>query len=131
AVYISHGLEDTRDVVLRLVGPTLERAAQLGAGLDWKTSLQELAASLGMAPVEYQADGTGPDHARVFEAQALVDGREWGRGRGTSKKLAEQRAAENAYRRLSASTAVGAEGAEEAAKPAREERPEPRDQRLG
>ncbi|MDR2566998.1 MAG: ribonuclease III, partial [Bifidobacteriaceae bacterium] len=39
AVYISHGLEDTRDVVLRLVGPTLERAAQLGAGLDWKTSL--------------------------------------------------------------------------------------------
>ncbi|MDR2378695.1 MAG: ribonuclease III [Bifidobacteriaceae bacterium] len=104
AVYLSHGLETTKEVILRLAGPTLERAASLGAGLDWKTSLQELVAGLGMSPVEYRAEGTGPDHARVFEAEVWVDGRERGRGKGSSKKLAEQRAAEDAYRRLGAET---------------------------
>ncbi|MDR1635074.1 MAG: ribonuclease III [Bifidobacteriaceae bacterium] len=107
AVYLSHGLDATRQVVLRLLGPTLDRAAKLGAGLDWKTSLQELAAALGMTPVEYQADGAGPDHARVFEAVVVVAGNEWGHGAGTSKKLAEQRAAEDAYRRLNAASDAG------------------------
>jgi ribonuclease-3 len=105
AIYICHGLEETRRVVLRLVGPTLKTAASLGAGLDWKTSLQELVAARGLNPVEYQAEGTGPDHARVFEAAVLIDGEEWGRGNGTSKKLAEQRAAASAYERLRESAA--------------------------
>jgi ribonuclease-3 len=100
AVYICHGLEETRRLVLRLAGPTLKAAASLGAGLDWKTSLQELVASRGLKPVEYQAEGRGPDHARVFDAVVLVGGEEWGHGSGTSKKLAEQRAAADAYERL-------------------------------
>ncbi|MDR2372969.1 MAG: ribonuclease III [Bifidobacteriaceae bacterium] len=100
AVYLSHGLETTREVVLKLIGPTLRQAASLGAALDWKTSLQELAAARGLGPVEYQAEGDGPDHARVFEATALIDGQDWGQGQGTSKKQAEQRAAEDAYQRL-------------------------------
>ncbi|MDR1186487.1 MAG: ribonuclease III [Bifidobacteriaceae bacterium] len=105
AVYLCHGLDITREAILSLLEATLERAASLGAGLDWKTSLQELVSSLAMSPVEYQADGTGPDHARVFEATVSADGREWGRGAGTSKKMAEQRAAEDAYGRLRADSA--------------------------
>jgi ribonuclease-3 len=107
AVYLCHGLAPTRAAILNLLGPTLKRAANLGAGLDWKTSLQELVATMGLSPVEYQAEGSGPDHARVFSATVVVDGIEWGLGSGTSKKLAEQRAAENAYQRLS--TAAGAD----------------------
>jgi ribonuclease-3 len=100
AVYLTHGMEPTRTVVERLVGPSLARAAQLGAGLDWKTSLQELTAQAGKAVPEYRAEAEGPDHARVFTAWATVGDADLGIGRGTSKKAAEQAAAEDAYRRL-------------------------------
>ena len=100
AVYLTHGLEVARGVVDRLVGPTLERAADLGAGLDWKTSLQELVASLGLGVPQYVVTGEGPDHARIFTAQVVVADEVRGTGAGTAKKIAEQEAAEAAYTAL-------------------------------
>ncbi|MDR3360789.1 MAG: ribonuclease III [Bifidobacteriaceae bacterium] len=100
AAYLCNGLEDTRRLVLDLVGATLAEAARLGAGLDWKTSLQELAAARGLGTVEYRSQASGPDHARHFAAQVLVDAVERGSGSGSAKKVAEQRAAEAAYRLL-------------------------------
>ncbi|HEY0187189.1 MAG TPA: ribonuclease III [Cellulomonas sp.] len=97
AIYLAHGLETSREVVLRLVGPTLTAAADLGAGLDWKTSLQELTAGLGLGAPGYQVTSDGPDHARVFTADAVVAGEVRGSGTGSAKKLAEQRAAARAY----------------------------------
>ncbi|MGN8246078.1 ribonuclease III [Cellulomonas soli] len=111
AVYLSHGLEPARTLVTRLVGPTLSAAADLGAGLDWKTSLQELSAQLGLGAPSYDVVGEGPDHARTFTAHAVVGGEVRGAGTGPAKKLAEQDAAAAAYRALEAlraeSTAVG------------------------
>ncbi len=97
AVYLTHGLEVSREVVGRLVGPTLEAAARLGAGLDWKTSLQELAARLGLGSPHYDVQGEGPDHARVFTARITVADELCGQGTGPAKKVAEQEAAEAAY----------------------------------
>ncbi|GEA83448.1 MAG: ribonuclease III [Cellulomonas sp.] len=97
AIYLSHGLETARAVVERLVGPTLANAAHLGAGLDWKTSLQELSAGLGLGAPHYDVQGEGPDHARTFTAHAVVGGEVRGTGVGPAKKLAEQQAAEAAY----------------------------------
>lgn len=108
AVYLSHGLEVSRGVVMTLVGPTLTAAADLGAGLDWKTSLQELTAALGLGAPVYQVTSDGPDHARTFTADAVVAGEVRGSGTGTAKKLAEQRAAALAYTALQA----GADGAD-------------------
>ncbi|MDR2453849.1 MAG: ribonuclease III [Bifidobacteriaceae bacterium] len=102
AAYLCNGLEPTRRAVLGLVGATLEEAAQLGVALDWKTSLQELVAGLGLGDVEYRSQSSGPDHARTFTAQVVVDAVEYGSGAGSAKKVAEQRAAESAYRRISA-----------------------------
>lgn len=102
AVYLSHGLETARELVDRLVSPTLEAAADLGAGLDWKTSLQELSALLGLGAPQYEVTGEGPDHARTFTAHAVVGGEVRGTGTGTAKKLAEQEAAAAAYAALSA-----------------------------
>src|SRR6187431_1675659 len=48
AVYLTHGIEKSAEVVLRLVGPTLAAAALSGVALDWKTSLQEAAAERGL-----------------------------------------------------------------------------------
>lgn len=100
AVYLCHGLEPTRGLIERLVGPTLEAAATLGAGLDWKTSVQELAAERGLGVPTYLVEGTGPDHERSFSAQLVLEGVPWGRGEGTSKKVAEQHAAAQAYAAL-------------------------------
>jgi len=100
AVYLSHGVETTRQVVLRLMAAALTRAADLGAGLDWKTSLQELVSARDMGVIEYRTEATGPDHARVFLARAVIDGRVLGHGSGTAKKTAEQQAAGNAYQLL-------------------------------
>jgi len=101
AVYLSHGLEVARELVMRLVGPTLESAARLGAGLDWKTSLQELTSRLGLGTPVYEVEGVGPDHDRTFTARILVEGVERGTGTGTAKKIAEQVAAQAAFEALS------------------------------
>ena len=42
AVYLDLGIEVSRELILRLLDEQLAEAAELGAGLDWKTSLQEL-----------------------------------------------------------------------------------------
>ena len=97
AVYLTHGIDVARDVILRIVGPTLEAAATSGVALDWKTSLQEATAERGMGAPTYSAEGTGPDHERVFTATVIVDGEAYGTGTGSSKKHAEQEAAERAY----------------------------------
>ncbi len=108
AVYLAHGLTVARELVERLVGPTLRAAAGLGAGLDWKTSLQELAALRGLGVPSYDVVSTGPDHARVFSATVSLSGRVEGAGEGTAKKVAEQRAAQQAYEVLTARSAAGA-----------------------
>ncbi len=101
AAYLSSGMDATRELVLRLVGPLMESSANLGAGLDWKTSLQELTAAGSLGALEYRVTATGPDHARVFTADAVVAGASAGTGSGGSKKEAEQAAAADAYRNLS------------------------------
>jgi ribonuclease III len=99
AAYLSHGMETARDLVHRLMDDTLAAAADLGAGLDWKTSLQEAAAERGFGAPVYDVVAEGPEHARVFHAQVTA-GPVLGMGDGSAKKHAEQAAAEQAYRAL-------------------------------
>jgi ribonuclease III len=100
AVYLEHGLTVAADVVHKLFDPVLADAAQRGAGLDWKTSLQELTATLGLGVPEYAVSEEGPDHAKSFTAVARVGGESFGSGAGRSKKEAEQKAAEAAWTAL-------------------------------
>ena len=97
AMYISTGFEKTTDCLLRLVSPTLNSAMAMGAGLDGKTALQELVASLGKASLEYQVTMSGPDHDKNFEATAVVGGEAVAIGTGKSKREAEQAAARSAF----------------------------------
>lgn len=110
AVYLQYGLETARGVVLRLFSGLLAAAPQLGAGLDWKTSLQELAAAGGLGVPEYRVSEEGPDHAKVFAARVLLSGAVRGTGSGRTKKEAEQNAAAAAYTALQ-EAAAGVDGA--------------------
>ncbi|AFR48638.1 ribonuclease III [Gordonia sp. KTR9] len=100
AVFLSHGLETSQRVILRLFDERIDRAGRLGAGLDWKTSLQELSSERGFGPPQYQISATGPDHNKEFTATALVAGESLGEGVGRTKKEAEQQAAAHAWRVL-------------------------------
>lgn len=102
AVYLSGGHEGGARLVHLLFDPMLKAAAVMGAGLDWKTSLQELSALHELGVPEYVITDDGPDHAKTFTARVRVAERLHGHGVGRSKKEAEQQAAESAYRTLSA-----------------------------
>ena len=107
ATYLTQGLEATREVVTRLVARLLEAAPSRGAGLDWKTSLQELAAVHHLGAPSYEVTSEGPDHERVFTAAAVVADEVRGTGTGPSKKVAEHAAAEVAYATILASHGDG------------------------
>src|SRR5699024_10715080 len=69
AVYLHAGSHGAAEPVHRLFDPVMASAADLGAGLDWKTSLQELSADNGLGVPEYMLSETGPDHDKTFTAQ--------------------------------------------------------------
>ncbi|HVE63217.1 MAG TPA: ribonuclease III [Mycobacteriales bacterium] len=102
AAYIDRGLTTASKLVHRFFDPLMEEASTRGASLDWKTSLQELAAARLLGVPEYAVAESGPDHAKRFVATSVVGGSARGTGEGRSKKEAEQRAAEEAWTQLNA-----------------------------
>jgi ribonuclease-3 len=100
AIYLEHGAAAAREVILRLFGELLDTAPTLGAGLDWKSSLQELTASRGLGAPVYNVTSTGPDHDKEFTATVVIAEREYGTGVGKTKKEAELKAAAAAWNSL-------------------------------
>lgn len=110
AVHLSGGIETSSALVHRLFDPLIDAASALGAGLDWKTSLQELTAERGLGVPEYVITDDGPDHMKTFTARVKVGGDLYGNGVGRSKKEAEQAAAETAYAELEAASPTASAG---------------------
>lgn len=102
AIYVQFGIERAAEVIHRVFDPVIAVAAELGAGLDWKTSLQEISANNGLGVPHYVLVGTGPDHDKSFTAEVVVGEQTFGGGLGRSKKEAEQMVAEIAWRAISA-----------------------------
>ena len=100
AVYLDSGLDAASTLVHNLVDDLIVASATLGAGLDWKTSLQELTSQAMLGVPEYHVSETGPDHQKLFTAAAVVAGRVQGVGQGRSKKEAEAQAAQAAWSAL-------------------------------
>ena len=100
AMDLTQGLDGAGEFVHRIFDPLITASADLGAGLDWKTSLQEAAAAADQGLPEYVVEDSGPDHEKEFAARVIVGGQVLGTGVGRSKKIAEQQAAEAAYRAL-------------------------------
>jgi ribonuclease-3 len=109
AVYVAVGIGGADSFVHRLFDPLIDDAARRGAGLDWKTSLQELTAAQVLGVPYYEIDEAGPDHEKTFTAHVRVGGAVYGSGTGRSKNEAEQQAAEEAWNRIreSAEDALG------------------------
>jgi ribonuclease-3 len=100
AIYLEHGINVAREVILRLFAGLLDTAPTLGAGLDWKSSLQELTAARGLGVPTYLVTSTGPDHDKEFTATVVISDVEYGKGIGRTKKEAELKAAAAAWKAL-------------------------------
>ncbi len=97
AVLISNGRDAADRLLHRLFDPLVDKAVTVGAGLDWKTSLQEICADRDLGLPGYRITETGPDHDKRFTAVAMVGEQTFAPGHGRSKKQAEQQAAEAAF----------------------------------
>ena len=103
AVYLDGGLDAARAMVLRLIGDCTETGET-----DPKSALQEYVQSKGLPNPTYETLGEeGPPHDRVFTAAVLIDGKQTAKGRGTSKKRAEQEAAAAALNMMKGSGEAG------------------------
>ena len=99
ACYLHAGYERTAQAVVEAFTPEIEDA--LEHPLDFKSALQEQLARRGET-IAYEVTGEhGPPHDRTFVVVALVDGKPLGKGKGRSKKHAEQQAANEALESLS------------------------------
>lgn len=98
AVYLDGGLEAAQRVVSGLFTELLRTAPdnRLG-GKDSKTELQEKIQAGPRLSIEYVIDGSdGPPHNPTFHVVLYVGGKRVAEGTGSSKKRAEQRAAQSA-----------------------------------
>ncbi len=102
AVYMDAGLGPTREMLKRLLFEhTLEERGERLADSDRKSALQEFLQGHGKPPAEYRLSGeSGPDHQKVFQVEVWIKGERLASGEGTTKKEAEQRAAQSAMELL-------------------------------
>ena len=101
AIYLDRGLTSARKLIERVFRPRMI-AYVIGDGpRDYKTILQELASQALRSMPEYRLEERGPDHEKEFTATVHLGGEPMGTGVGRSKKEAEQRAAAEAFARIS------------------------------
>jgi ribonuclease-3 len=103
AVYLDGGLRGARAMVRRLYKKRLKELLSTGRFLDAKTELQEVCQrQMGVLPSYRVLRAEGLEHRKLFTVGVYVRGRLLGKGRGPSKKEAQQEAAQKALRKLAA-----------------------------
>jgi ribonuclease-3 len=101
AIYLEAGLKVVEKIAIGLIEKNHEEISLDSLFRDFKTSLQELTqASFGTTPEYKVISSRGPDHKKEFEVGVFIEGQEYARAVGKSKKVAQQIAAEMAVELL-------------------------------
>jgi ribonuclease-3 len=108
AVFMDGGFESARRVIMKVLPDDLGDVVYQEESINYKSLLQEYIQALHKVPPRYRVHSTtGPDHDKEFAVEVVVKGNILGSGTGKTKKDAEQKAAREAYRRLTNSPAEG------------------------
>jgi ribonuclease-3 len=100
-IYLELGYEKAADFIGRFLLIHLKEILETGSHIDSKSRLQELAQEkTGVTPAYKMQHDEGPDHEKTFTMGAFIGERMVGKGKGGSKQMAEQKAAEDALKRL-------------------------------
>ncbi len=101
AIYLDSGMVTAKAFVLSFLDSIIKDAVSVGGIRDYKTELQELSHRLGYPDCEYEiTQESGPDHKKEFCARVSLSGNIMGQGIGSSKKSAQQQAAQMAIKQL-------------------------------
>jgi len=102
ALFRDGGLEVAEGFVARVILPAdLAASGDELFSVDYKSALQEYLQAVRKSPAEYQVvEETGPEHQKTFTVEVRASENVVARGRGTSKKAAEQEAARIVLERL-------------------------------
>lgn len=101
AVYLDGGIQEASALIHRVLLDVEREEIVEERRRDYKTALQELIQRQADQVLSYRMIGEqGPDHAKIFQAEVLLNGEPLGSGFGRSKKEAEQSAAKAALKRL-------------------------------
>ena len=100
AVYLDKGYEAAKKIIHDHILSTFEEILETGSWRDPKSRLQEVAQSIdGMTPSYKVLAEEGPDHDKVFTLGVYVGSKLLGKGSGSSKQHAQQKAAEAALKK--------------------------------
>lgn len=100
-IYLELGYEKAKEFIGKFLLVHLEDILKKGDHIDSKSRFQEMAQDkTGVTPNYELLHDEGPDHDKVFTMGAYIGERIVGKGKGSSKQSAEQRAAEDALERL-------------------------------
>jgi ribonuclease III len=102
ALFLDGGFEVAEKTVLSLYIPFIQQADVLTLGKDAKTLLQEYLQGRKLALPKYTVIATqGEAHAQLFQVECVIAQLKMAtRGEGSSRRIAEQMAADAAYRKL-------------------------------
>ncbi|HUI88787.1 MAG TPA: ribonuclease III [Anaerolineales bacterium] len=101
AIYLDQGVTAVERFMEPLLDSAKERIIQRAEICDPKSRLQEWAQAEKLGTPQYiTVSSSGPDHAKVFEIEVRIKGAAYGRGRGPSKQVAEQIAAQTTLESL-------------------------------
>lgn len=99
AAYLDGGFSAAAGIVDRLL--LRDARTDVPRNTDFKTALQELVQREKDQVIQYQLiSQSGPDHDKTFQVDVSINGRTVGTGTGSSKKRAEQSAAQQAIAAL-------------------------------
>lgn len=103
AIYLDRGIRATRRFLYQLLQEDADRVISLGQETNYKGRLQELTQDRHrVTPIYNTLSVEGPAHERTFTIEVIVDGSPLGVGTGSSKRAAQQEAAQRALLRLAA-----------------------------
>ncbi len=101
AIYLEAGLEKVQIIAINLIEDNHEEISLNSLFRDFKTILQELTqARFGTTPEYKVIASRGPDHQKEFEVAVIIEDKEYARGSGKSKKIAQQESAKIAVELL-------------------------------
>ncbi|WP_299546518.1 ribonuclease III [uncultured Helicobacter sp.] len=101
AIYLESGLDVARNLVHNLLNAVHPNIDLNSLFYDHKTALQELTqAKFGETPEYILLDSSGPDHNKNFLMSVKIQGKEFARANGKSKKEAQQTCAKIAIKAL-------------------------------
>lgn len=101
AIYLESGLDTVKRIAIGLIEKNYDDISLDSLFRDYKTTLQELTqARFGITPQYNVIASRGPDHKKEFELAVLIEGKEYARAIGKSKKIAQQEAAQAAIELL-------------------------------